>query len=543
MLNRRSKQVFKKSFKEENLKYLPNTKIYGLPNDYVARLLLLFVIYVLYLGVGISIFIFLSFVYLKNGDEFSYFMSSSLVISLFAIILSVNDQITEYGKSKEITILRTMPIKDSEIYLSKFFAKVLSSFEVILFYILMGIVYFYNEGFKIERFIGYIINFIPIFVIPILVISLIIMLIMRFSNIRSYSNVFKFLGYGLSLLFIGYIYLNAFGVNGDRGTFSKIGNAFISYDGVFSYLFIHTRIYAKSLSGSFLSFLGYSLILYLYFGILLLIAEKIASKIYLDSFSEGSQKRKHRKAKVSKFSQNSKIIAICKKDFKSLISTPVYIYPILSSMVILTIFWGFGASGFLDMIKGLDFSNKDLYLILIIGGFGFRFFISANDVAINSSLSREGERLYQTLTYPISPRENVLGRALSISIINLFLNIGLIMVISFITKINIIASLSLFIGFFLASLLSTFQGLLMDSKSVNIHWEKEKDLTRGSSANIGYYLASGVGLLIIGVFTYLIYRITNLYVGFLFVISLIILGIFGFYKASLKSYSKGFYDI
>ncbi|MSS78318.1 hypothetical protein FYJ26_07880 [Anaerococcus sp. WCA-380-WT-2B] len=542
MLNKRFRQLFIKNFREENLKYLPNTKVYGYPNDYVLRILLILVIYGFYLGVGFSIFMFLAFVYLKNGDEFSYFMSSSLVISFFALILSINDLITDYSRSKEITILRTMPIKESEIYLSKFFAKILSSFEVFLFYILMGIVYFYIDGFKAIRLIGYVINFLPMIVIPILLMSLIIMIIMRFSNIRSYSNIFKFIGYGISLLLIGFVYFYAFRSNsGDA--FSKIGKIFISSDSILSYLFIHTRIYAKSLNASFISFIGYSLVLYLYFAILIFISEKISSKIYLDSFSELRQKKRHKKQGLVKSSQNSKIIAICRKDFKSLISTPVYVYPVLSSMIIFTIFWGFGASGFLDMIKTLDFSNKDLYLIFIIGGFVFRYFISANDVAINSSLSREGEGLYQTLTYPIAPRDNVLGRLISINLLNTILNIGLCIILSLLTKVDFLASLSLFIGFTLASLLSSMQGILMDSKSVNIHWEREKDLTRGSSANIGYYLASGIILLIVGVFSFLIYNLTNIYVAFLFIFILIILVIKFLYMACIRSYRNGFYDV
>lgn len=544
MLNKRLRLLFKKNFREENLQFLPNTKVYGLPNDYVARILLLLVIFSFYLGVGLAIFIFLAFVYLSKGDDFSYFMSSSLIISIFAIILSINDQITEYSKGKEMDILKTMPIKDSEIYLSKFFAKVMSSFEVFLFYILMALVYFYNAGFSLLRLIGLIINFIPMIVIPILIISLIIMFIMRFSNIRSYSNIFKFIGYGISLVFIGFIYFYAFGPNNESGdAFSELGKAFVSSDGILSYAFIHTRIFAKSLSEGLIAFLLYSFILYAYFIILLLIGEKIASKIYLDSFSDSGQKRKHKREKLSTSSQNSKIMAICKKDFKSLISTPVFVYPLISSMLMLTIFWGFGARGFLDMIKSLDFSNKGLYMIFILGGFVFRYFASANDTAINASLSREGEGLYQSLTYPISPKENVLGRALSINILNTILNLILCIVISFIAGLNIFASICLFVGFSLSSLLSSFQGLLMDSKAINIHWEKEKDLSKGSSANVGYYLASGMILIIVGILSFLLYKLTNIYVVFLILMLIIISAILMFYRSLIKSYSKGFYDL
>lgn len=67
--------------------------------------------------------------------------------------------------------------------------------------------------------------------------------------------------------------------------------------------------------------------------------------------------------------------------------SPVYLYPIISSMIMLSIFWGFGPRGVVDLIRGLDFSNKDLYLIFLVGGFVFRYFVSANEVAINSTLA------------------------------------------------------------------------------------------------------------------------------------------------------------
>ena len=543
MKNKRLKILFRKNFKEEIAQYLPGTKVYGLPNDYTLRILYILLMYGFYTVMGLATFSLLAFSYLSKNDEYSYFLSASLLISIFTIILSAVDLISDYSKSKDTNILMTMPIKDEEIYLSKFLAIVLSKFEIFYVYILMILVYLFNMGFSFIKFFGMIINSFPIFVTSVAIISIFIMVIMRYSNIRFYKTSLKFIGYGFLLLILGFIYFYSYRKNGDENIIKLVTKFFLDHKDKLSLLFFHTRIYGKSLGGSGIDFIVYTFLLYIYTFLILYILAKLASKIYFDSLL-GNEKRKIHKKNIKISSKKSSIIiAIFKKDFKTIIKSPVYLFPIISSMIIFTCIWGFGTIEMFDFIKKLDFSNVEIYLFIIIGAFAFRFFISANDLAINSSLSREGESLYQTLTLPISPKENILGRALSINLVNLIINIFFCLVVKFIIKINIPVSLAIFLGFTLASLLSSLLGLLMDANSVNIHWQKERDLTKGSSQNVGYYVISGITMTIVGVFAYLIYNITNIYLGFLFVISLIIISIIFLYKSSLKKYEKGFYDL
>lgn len=543
MKNKRLKILFRKNFKEEIAQYLPGTKVYGLPNDYTLRILYILLMYGFYTVMGLATFSLLAFSYLSKNDEYSYFLSASLLISIFTIILSAVDLISDYSKSKDINILMTMPIKDEEIYLSKFLAIVLSKFEIFYFYILMVLVYLFNMGFSFIKFFGLIINSFPIFVTSVAIISIFIMVIMRYSNIRFYKTSLKFIGYGFLLLLLGFIYFYSYRKNGDENIIKLVTKFFLDHKDKLSLLFFHTRIYGKSLGGSGIDFIVYTFLLYIYTFLILYILAKLASKIYFDSLL-GNEKRKiHKKNIKISSKKSSTIIAIFKKDFKTIIKSPVYLFPIISSVIIFTCIWGFGTIEMFDFIKKLDFSNVEIYLFIILGAFAFRFFISANDLAINSSLSREGESLYQTLTLPISPKENILGRALSINLVNLILNISFCMVLKFIIKINIFVSFVIFLGFTLASLLSSFLGLLMDANSVNIHWQKERDLTKGSSQNVGYYVISGITMTIVGVFAYLIYNLTNIYLGFLFVISLIIISIIFLYKSCLKKYQKGFYDL
>lgn len=543
MKNKRLKILFRKNFKEEIAQYLPGTKVYGLPNDYTLRILYILLMYGFYTIMGLATFSLLAFSYLSKNDEYSYFLSASLIISIFTIILSAVDLISDYSKSKDTNILMTMPIKDEEIYLSKFLAIVLSKFEIFYFYILMILVYLFNMGFSFIKFFGLIINSFPIFVTSVAIISIFIMVIMRYSNIRFYKTSLKFIGYGFLLLLLGFIYFYSYRKNGDENIIKLVTKFFLDHKDRMSLLFFHTRIYGKSLGGSGIDFIVYTFLLYIYTFLILYILAKLASKIYFDSLT-GVEKRKiHKKNIKISSKKSSTIIAIFKKDFKTIIKSPVYLFPIISSVIIFTCIWGFGTIEMFDFIKKLDFSNVEIYLFIILGAFVFRFFISANDLAINSSLSREGESLYQTLTLPISPKENILGRALSINLVNLIINIFFCLVLKFIIKINIPVSLAIFLGFTLESLLSSFLGLLMDANSVNIHWQKERDLTKGSSQNVGYYVISGIIMTIVGVFAYLIYNFTNIYLGFLFVISLIIISIIFLYKSSLKKYEKGFYDL
>lgn len=542
MNKKRFKTLFKKNFKEEIGEFLPNTKISGLPDDYILRMFVIFIMYMIYAGLALGIFFFLSLKYVESGNDFSYFEKSSLGISLVLIVIITRDLISDYSKGSDIEILMTLPIKNEEIYLSRFFAIILSKFEVYLFYILMAGVYLFTKGFNLIGILSLIINFIPLIVIPIALVSIVVMLLMRFSNIRAYAGVFKYIGYGLGLLLIGLIYYYAFGLN-DENALSNLGDILLSLSSPLSLLFFHTRIFAQSFVGGFLYLFLYSLILWFYNILILFILKKLSEKFYLDSFMNSRIKSRSKNKKNLRLKRKSASLAIFRKDFKDIISSPVYVFPILSSMIMLTILWGFGTTGLVSMLNDVEFKDKSLYFLIIIGAFVFRFFVSANDVAINSSLAREGEGLYQTLTFPISPRENIIGRLMSINLISFILNLGLTLVFTFMAKLDFKLSLCLLLGFVIASLLSSLQGLYMDSKSVNIHWDKEKELTKGSSANFGYYMISGFVILIVGVFAFIIYKFINKYLSILFIFFVIISLIVFLYKSLLKSYSKGFYDI
>lgn len=542
MNKKRFKTLFKKNFKEEIREFLPNTKISGLPDDYILRMFVIFIMYMIYAGLALSIFFFLSLKYVESGNDFSYFEKSSLGISLVLIVIITRDLISDYSKGSDIEILMTLPIKNEEIYLSRFFAIILSKFEVYLFYILMAGVYLFTKGFNLIGILSLIINFIPLIVIPIALVSIVVMLLMRFSNIRAYAGVFKYIGYGLGLLLIGLIYYYAFGLN-DENALSNLGDILLSLSSPLSLLFFHTRIFAQSFVGGFLYLFLYSLILWFYNILILFILKKLSEKFYLDSFMNSRIKSRSKNKKNLRLKRKSASLAIFRKDFKDIISSPVYVFPILSSMIMLTILWGFGTTGLVSMLNDVEFKDKSLYFLIIIGAFVFRFFVSANDVAINSSLAREGEGLYETLTYPIRPRENILGRLMSINLISFILNLGLTFILSLIAKLDFKLFLCLLLGFAMASFLSSLQGLYMDSKSVNIHWEREKELTRGSSANFGYYMISGFIILIVGVFAFIIYTMVNKYLAFLFIFFVIISFMVFFYKLLVKSYNKGFYDI
>lgn len=542
MNKKRFKTLFKKNFKEEIGEFLPNTKISGLPDDYILRMFVIFIMYMIYAGLALGIFFFLSLKYVESGNDFSYFEKSSLGISLVLIVIITRDLISDYSKGSDIEILMTLPIKNEEIYLSRFFAIILSKFEVYLFYILMAGVYLFTKGFNLIGILSLIINFIPLIVIPIALVSIVVMLLMRFSNIRAYAGVFKYIGYGLGLLLIGLIYYYAFGLNGENAL-SNLGDILLSLSSPLSLLFFHTRIFAQSFVGGFLYLFLYSLILWFYNILILFILKKLSEKFYLDSFMNSRIKSRSKNKKNLRLKRKSASLAIFRKDFKDIISSPVYVFPILSSMIMLTILWGFGTTGLVSMLNDVEFKDKSLYFLIIIGAFVFRFFVSANDVAINSSLAREGEGLYQTLTFPISPRENIIGRLMSINLISFILNLGLTLVFTFMAKLDFKLSLCLLLGFVIASLLSSLQGLYMDSKSVNIHWDKKKELTKGSSANFGYYMISGFVILIVGVFAFIIYKFINKYLSILFIFFVIISLIVFLYKSLLKSYSKEFYDI
>ena len=542
MKTKRLKILFNKYFKEETEKYLPGTKVIGLPDDYTRRVLYLLLIYGFYTIMGLTIFSSLAYSFLNKNDEYSYFLSASLIISIFTIILSAVDLVSDYSKSKETNILMTMPIRDEEIYLSKFLAIVLSKFEIFYFYILMILVYIFNMGFSLIKLFAMIINSLPIFVSSVAIISIFIMIIMRYFTIKSYNTSLKFIAYGFLLLIFGLIYYS-YRENG-RGDIINTAMKFFNKNlDKISLLFFHTRIYGKILGGSSIDFIIYSLFLYVYTFLILYILAKLASKVYFDSLI-GKEKRKiHKKNKTFSNKKSSTIKAIFKKDLKTIIKSPVYIFSIVLNLIMFTIIWGFGTIQLFDLIKKLDFLNVEVYLLIILGSFSFRFLIMANDLGLNSSLSREGEGLYQTLTLPISPKENILGRILSINLVNLIINFTFFLIVKFIIKINIFLSFAIFLGFTLASLISSLLGLLMDANSVNIHWNKERDLIKGSSQNVGYYVICGIVVTIVGVFAYLVYKFTNIYIGFIFVISLILISIIFLYKSILKKYKDGFYDL
>lgn len=551
--------IVKYAFKEEFFAFNPKKKIANYPKNYLGRLIMLLWTY-LFLGyIFYGIMKGAMSVYANQGDNAMYFTTFAIFVALIILLIYGPKIYASFFVPKAISDYQTMPIGEGELFVGKLIGAVLSFFDFFIFFLLGLFIYFGATGFDLSVLIFGIINFFPMVFVPYSLITLIILIVKKFTNVNRHKKLMKNLGYVLMFIFIGVIYYFAFssgyssGQSGETsGFWSKFSLSFAEsldrFKGV-SNIFLQAKLFGLAVGGSILEKIIGSLVLIGICLVLGLIIYKLADKYYYeavfenDALPEKKTKETKKKREVS-LVKSSQFMAIYKRDLRIVTSNLMFLYtPILMILI-------FGMMSFTtgrQIVKDIDPNSLNTaYARLMTFGASFLMgvLIWVNGSTASTSLSREGKGFYIFQTMPIDPKSHMRARLLSAMTVSTVINLIMALVVGFLIKIGFVNTLMIFLGLSLASFVSNIVGVYLASININTNWKTPKDLLQGGAKTIGFYFGS---MIVVGIILGLFILILSLTEGNIYLASgacIILVGVitFIFYRLARSKFRGGFLD-
>lgn len=549
-MNKRILALAKKNFKEKFIPFFPNTNMPGLPKNYILRLLLLLLTYVVLIFFSILISstmaMLLTHDIIKDADYFTY---SAIFMSLFIIIFSTYEIISDFYSAKDTEILLSMPLKNDEIFLGKLVGNIASEIDYYIFFAVIMVVYFINTSFSFIKLILGLFSFAALVVSVYCILSLLIMVIMRFTNVRRYKTLFKFIGYGLGLAAFGAYYYFIFSTEGFDFTDQQVDVALGAFNNLrlgLERFFFSSSFFGKALGN--LDYLAFGALMLT--GILsFLIVKFVASKIYLDSIIEKNQgqvKKKKKKA-AANLKASSQTMALAKKEFSSIIKNPVFLYQsgllvVMVSAIILSMGKNLNLS---QVIAELDPDmKKEVPAIFLGAGLLMASFLFSNNITAFSSLSREGKSFYLIQTLPIDPSSNLMGRFIGLYMINFIASILVSLVSAIVLKLSPIQEVLFFVGMAIGSVFSVFYGLYWGTKKIYTKWTKPAEINKTGLIGFVMFLVSILINVAIYGLAFGIYKVSeSITLAIMEVVVGLIVASVLFYLFGVERYKKGFMDV
>lgn len=443
--------------------------------------------------------------------------ASSFVIFFFGIFYVLNT----FFFSNDIESLLPLPVRPYEILGSKFIVVAVYEYLTELIVLLPMLIVF---GIKSYAGPVYYIYSAAIFlvlpVIPLVVASVIVMPIMRFTNIAKSKDRFRFVGGIIAIFF-------AVGINGVIQRFSTramdvkqwqdTGNSMMR---ITTKAFPSSRFAAEGLVNStniqgIVNVLLFFAISAVAFALFLFLGELLYFKGVM-GISEVSARRKSISSEeLSRRTESSPVIkSYILRELKSLFRSPVYfmncilmnfLWPVFLLIPMLTQSNGMGnLSKVAELLNKGDFSG----LILTVG-FAMVMFISSSNGITATSISREGQQLFVNKYIPVSYKKQIMAKVLSGVLISIIGMLTTILVATLLFKVRISLAVLIILVGFPAIFFSSLTGILMDLYHPKLNWDNEQKAVK-QNLNFMFNMMLGVAFAIVTVFVIYMLKLTLL---------------------------------
>ncbi|HHU63647.1 MAG TPA: hypothetical protein GXZ32_05505 [Clostridiales bacterium] len=416
---------------------------------------------------------------------------SALVIFVFGIFYVINI----FYFSEDVENLLYLPLKPSQILGAKF--TVVTLYEYITSGMILWpifIVFGMKSGAGPLYYIYAALIFLLVPVIPLTAASIIIMVIMRFTNLFRNKDMFKMMGGILALAFglglnaaIQWVVARQTDLNQLQRLLAGGENSLMTITSRMSPV---STWAAKSLVDShtlagvlnLLLFIGVSV---LAFFIFLYLAEKLYFKGVIglsQTSAKGAVLTGRQLERVS--AEKSPVRSYALKELRILLRTPVYflncilvnfILPVLLLIPMLSRQQGIeGLQGALDgYLRGGRVPGMVLGII-----FGALMFFGSLNGITSTAISREGHGMFVNKYIPLSYRRQILGKLIPGVVMG---GAGMIVLVSIATAVfkppAHLVAMAIILGI-LAVLFSSLVGLLLDIKNPKLNWDSEQQAVK-----------------------------------------------------------------
>src|SRR5574344_1501912 len=315
--------IAKYAFKEELFPFMPKKIVPNMPKSYLGRLVLLLWTYVFFGFIFTGIFKGSAMIYVGNNMEYMYFVTFAMSITLMIFVFYLPQILSRLYTKGAIENYQTMPVSEGELFLGKLFGGVFGFFDFFLYFCIGLFIYFVEAGFDPWVLVMGIILYFPMIFLPYGILSLVLLLLKKFTNVNRHEKLVKTIGYLLMFAMMAAIYYFSFsasnpdnieGINVDVSQVTDIL-------GTVSNVFFNAKFFGLALAGTMkerMIFTGLILVLAFVIGF---ISYKLANKFYYEAvFDEhlDTSKKEVKATKDVKIEAGSQFKAVFKKDLKTL---------------------------------------------------------------------------------------------------------------------------------------------------------------------------------------------------------------------------------
>lgn len=414
------------------------------------------------------------------------FVAVSLIVFFFGIFYVMGT----FYFSMDIDNLLPLPFKASEILGAKFVVVLIYEYITELLFLLpVIIVYGIKSSAGVLYYIYSIFIYAALPVIPLVLASIIVMVIMRFTGFTKNKDRFKVIGGSLAIfLSLGLNVLiqktSRVALNPEQmqKMFMEGNNSLVN---IISKMFPSTKIASiavlesSNMTGTMnmLIFIGISL---LAIGIFLALGEGLYLKGVVGISETTSNRKVLSKEQFNKeIVENSLLKTYFMKEIKALFRTPSY----FMNCVFVNFLWplfllipflasGEGLSDLKELGQMID--NPKTAAIVVAAGFALIVFVTSNNAIASTAISREGKNFYINKYLPISYEKQIIAKVLSAFSMGIVSMVSLLLVAVILFKPPmIILFLVAVLGMF-GILFSNLVGIFVDISRPKLDWDNEQ---------------------------------------------------------------------
>ncbi|KJR48098.1 ABC transporter permease protein [Desulfosporosinus sp. I2] len=464
---------------------------FSLPKEKSKKIkqILLFVVLALSLlpmAYGIITFLRITYNGLATVGEEGVLLSLGIAISAFVIFFfGLFYTMNTFYFSDDVENLLPLPIKSSHILGAKFI--IVTIFEYLtgcLIFLPILIVYGVKSGAGVLYYVYALLIFLTLPVIPIVLDAVLVMIIMRFTNLAKNKDAFRTISAVIAIIFgVGVSTMSQrFVLNQGAGQ-TQLGNN--SLVAITSNIFPASKLGALGLinhgSPSGLVYTGLFIVVSLLgFYLFLLLGNKLYFKGVTGVSVSSSSKKQISSEQLSRKSIRSTVIkSYVLKELRILFRTPAFfincilmnfIWPII---ILIPLFTQPKSRNGIGAIIGL-LQKEGITGMVFVAFFGAMLFVSSSNGITATSISREGENVFFNKYIPVSYKTQIMAKVIAGVIMGIvgMLSISIVAVIVLKLPLSLMALIC--VTSLLAILFSNFVGIIIDLFNPKLHWDNEQ---------------------------------------------------------------------
>lgn len=462
----------------------------------------------------------------KGYDALSLINQQGIIVSLGLSFVSV--MIFFFGSfyilnsfyfSESIESILYLPLKQSQILGAKFTLVVIYQYIVQgVFALPLIIVY----GIKANEGIIYYIYSLIIFlinpIVPLAIASIIVMFIMKFSNVfKNKDRIKTFSGIILFIIILPLtMYIQKLAQKGiSPKEFQNLvkGSSGFNLD-VISNLFLSSKfaslslINSKNISG-ILNLAVFILTNLLFIALFTWVGEKLYFKGVIGISAVSSKRKRLNKKEIEKLSlKKSKLRAYVEKEIKLIFRTPPYVLNgVISGVILPVIFIGsmiFGGDmkDIIPSISGNLYDSGMVSFIFIIS-LGIFLFLGAMNPLSSTGVSREGSSIYLNKYMPVNYETILMSKVISSFIIEGITTLIWIIPVFIVLKLPITISFSILLISIVTIIFSNLIGTVIDLNFPKLNWDNEQEAIK---KNLNPFINLFLSIIIGGIIIYSSYK-------------------------------------